>query len=317
MKVSIGANIKEGPWGGGNLFVINLRNYLEKKGHEVIFDLNSNDIDLILLTDPRRKSESSAFTHKQIKKYKRNNNHVKVVHRINECDERKDTKGVNKFYINANKVADHTIFVSEWLSDIYKKSGFLSESSIIYSGSDLKVFNRDGFNNFNGIQKVKLVTHHWSSNWNKGFDTYKRIDELINDEYWSNKIEFTYIGNVPKNLELKNTNIIEPLSGIPLAAELKKHNIYVTGSLNEPSGNHHIEAAQCGLPLLYINSGALPEYCSGFGVEFNLKNFEDKLKYLIDNYSTFFQELTKYPFNAEKMCEEYLDIFMELHQNKK
>ena len=49
-------------------------------------------------------------------------------------------------------------------------------------------------------QKVKLVTHHWSSNWNKGFDTYKRIDELINDEYWSNKIEFTYIGNVPKNL---------------------------------------------------------------------------------------------------------------------
>jgi len=99
LKVSIGANIKEGPWGGGNLFVINLRNYLEKKGHEVIFDLNSNDIDLILLTDPRRKSESSAFTHKQIKKYKRNNNHVKVVHRINECDERKDTKGVNKFYI--------------------------------------------------------------------------------------------------------------------------------------------------------------------------------------------------------------------------
>ena len=107
------------------------------------------------------------------------------------------------------------------------------------------------------------------------------------------------------------------MSGIPLAAELKNHNIYVTGSLNEPSGNHHIEAAQCGLPLLYINSGALPEYCSGFGVEFNLKNFEDKLKYLIDNYSTYFQELTRYPFNAEKMCEEYLDIFMELHQNKK
>ena len=41
MKVSIGANIKEGPWGGGNLFVINLRNYLEKKGHEVIFDLKA------------------------------------------------------------------------------------------------------------------------------------------------------------------------------------------------------------------------------------------------------------------------------------
>ena len=32
MKVSIGTNIKEGPWGGGNLFAINLTNYLKKQG---------------------------------------------------------------------------------------------------------------------------------------------------------------------------------------------------------------------------------------------------------------------------------------------
>ena len=29
MKISIGTNIKDGPWGGGNLFAINLKNYLE------------------------------------------------------------------------------------------------------------------------------------------------------------------------------------------------------------------------------------------------------------------------------------------------
>ena len=28
MKVSIGTNVKDGPWGGGNLFAINLTNYL-------------------------------------------------------------------------------------------------------------------------------------------------------------------------------------------------------------------------------------------------------------------------------------------------
>ena len=28
LKISIGTNIKEGPWGGGNLFAINLKNYL-------------------------------------------------------------------------------------------------------------------------------------------------------------------------------------------------------------------------------------------------------------------------------------------------
>ena len=50
MKVSIGSRIVEGPWGGGNLFAINLRDYLIKKGHKVVFDLAHSDIDLILLT---------------------------------------------------------------------------------------------------------------------------------------------------------------------------------------------------------------------------------------------------------------------------
>ena len=31
MKISIGTNIKDGPWGGGNLFAINLKNYLISK----------------------------------------------------------------------------------------------------------------------------------------------------------------------------------------------------------------------------------------------------------------------------------------------
>ena len=31
MKISIGTNIKDGPWGGGNLFAINLRELLDKK----------------------------------------------------------------------------------------------------------------------------------------------------------------------------------------------------------------------------------------------------------------------------------------------
>ena len=53
MKVSIGSKIVRGPWGGGNLFAINLSNFLLKNGHEVRYDLTEPDIDLILLTDPR------------------------------------------------------------------------------------------------------------------------------------------------------------------------------------------------------------------------------------------------------------------------
>ena len=37
--------------------------------------------------------------------------------------------------------------------------------------------------------------------------------------------------------------------------ELKKHDIYITASENEPSGNHHMEGALCGLPILFKDSG--------------------------------------------------------------
>ena len=66
MKISIGTKIKEGPWGGGNLFAINLKKYLEQKGHTVVNNLKDNDIDLILITEPRKTSESSTFTHVEV-----------------------------------------------------------------------------------------------------------------------------------------------------------------------------------------------------------------------------------------------------------
>ena len=82
MKISIGTNIKEGRQGGGNLFAINLKNLI-KNGHQVVHNLDDDDIDLILITEPRKTSESSAFTHLDVKNYI---NFVKedaiVVHRI-------------------------------------------------------------------------------------------------------------------------------------------------------------------------------------------------------------------------------------------
>ena len=76
MKISIGSKIVQGPWGGGNLFAINLTNYLKSNGHSVTYDLSHPDIDLILLTDPRSRSESSStFNHIEIEKYKKYVNH--------------------------------------------------------------------------------------------------------------------------------------------------------------------------------------------------------------------------------------------------
>ncbi len=318
MKISIGTKIKDGPWGGGNLFAINLIHYLRSKNHTVVNNLDDEDIDLILLTEPRKTSESSAFTHIDVRNYldyvKKN---TLVIHRINECDERKGTNYVNKYLISANKYADHTIFVSSWLKNLYSSQGMKNENStIIYAGADSSIFNNDDHTPWNQQDKLKIVTHHWGANWNKGFDVYQKLDEMLENKKWKNKIDFTYIGNLPKNFKFNNTKHIPPLSGNTLANEIKKSHIYLTGSINEPSGNHHIEGAQCGLPVMYIDSGGTTEYCKDYGVEYDLNNFEIKLDTVINDYQILYDKVLNYPFSANLMSENYLKLFEKLFSNK-
>jgi hypothetical protein len=318
MKVSIGAYIKEGPWGGGNLFFENLRNYLNSKGHRVINHLLDDDIDVILLTDPRQNSESSAFTDKEIIRYKNNiNANVKVVHRINECDERKQTEGLNEFIVAANACSDATVFVSQWIKDLYLAQGFhISDPHVIMSGSNEKIFNKKNSSVYSEDKKMSIVTHHWSGNWNKGFDIYEKLDFLLDSKEYSDQFEFRYIGNLPDNFYFKNSGVIKPLSGLKLATELKKSHIYLTGSLNEPSGNHHIEGALCGLPILYIDSGALPEYCDNFGVSFVKDNFPEKLIEIKNSYKILKSNLNNYSFKSDIMCGEYEELFMKILNEK-
>ena len=139
---------------------------------------------------------------------------------------------------------------------------------------------------------------------------------MLESNKWKNLIEFTYIGNLPKNFKFKNAKVVEPLSGSDLAKEIKNNHIYVTGSINEPSGNHHIEAAQCGLPILYINSGGIPEYCNNYGVMYEFENFEYKLNYTIKNYNELVKNMRSYPYNSDKMSKDYLELFESLLNNK-
>ena len=318
MKISFGAKAIEGPFGGGNEFLKNLKNFFEEKGHQVVTHLNDVDIDIILLTNPLVVSQTSTFNNVDIDYYlKFKNPNAIVFQRINECDERKGTNYLNSEINYRNKGVDLNIFVSEWLRSVFEHFSIYNKKYfVIKGGPNEKIYNIQDKKYWNGADKIKLVTHHWSSNPMKGFKVYKEIDSLLNQSSVSSKLEFTFIGNLPKNLNLKNTKVIDPLVGNELAEELKKHHVYVTASINEPSGNHHMEGALCGLPIMYVESGALPEYCSDYGVAFEKESFLSSLKIIQRDYQNLISKLKNYPYSFSYAAEQYEKVFIYAVNNR-
>jgi len=317
MKISIGYEIQGGPWGGGNNFVSSLTDYLLVNGNKVINHLNDNDIDIILIIDPRRNNPAVTFSSRDIIRYlSKKNNHTIVVHRINECDERKNTKTMNMRLKLINYISDHTIFIGSWLKDLDLWNPFLNESSVILNGADRCIFNMNNKEPWNTNEELRLVTHHWAGNEMKGFDVYSKIDDMLATEKWNKKISFTYIGNLPKGFKFKKSFYFPPMQGKKLADELKKNHVYITGSVNEPAGMHHIEGAMCGLPILYRNSGSLPEYCSSFGLEFTLQSLASDINRIIMKYDEYFLKMPKYPYHSDLMCNQYLKLFNDLYKDK-
>lgn len=319
MKLSIGANIVKGPWGGGNRFSVDLSEYLKEKGWQVINHLNDNDIDIILMTDPRKDLLSVKYNQIDIAKYLWLKPDTIVVQRINNCDESRNTKNMNKYIIRANKVADYTVFISNYLKNIFISSGLFENKkfSVIRNGANNKLFNNTGRKKWNKNEPLKITTHHWSNNYNKGFDIYKELDEISSNLFNGKTIKFSYIGNIPQNFVFKNTKVIPPLSGKELVNKIKENHIYITGARGEGAGMHHIEAALCGLPILYINNGGIPEYCKDFGIMFNdINDLKECLKKIIANYDKYFENMTKYPYNSDYMCKQYEDLFLKLLSEK-
>jgi glycosyltransferase involved in cell wall biosynthesis len=244
-----------GPWGGSSTFVSQLKKFLEWRGFETGFRLNP-DIDLIVLIDPRPDLQNKSFGMEDIKKIKQENPEIKILHRINECDQRKATSFMDPLLAEANRIADHTVFISEWLRDYHAERWFNIKRphSVIYNGADPRIFHPIGTESYSGSVPFRLVTHHWSDNPMKGFPVYQQVDEMIEKGELSDT-ELWVIGRWPDSIKWKVAKTLPPTHGRDLADKLRSCHAYLTASLWEPCGMHHVEGAQCGLPLIYHQDG--------------------------------------------------------------
>jgi glycosyltransferase involved in cell wall biosynthesis len=315
LKIAMNSRLITIPHGGGNNFVNYIDRYLTEKGCLVTRELIP-DLDLILFINVGPSLSTMTFSPADTANYLRKYPQAAVLQRINTLDEpRGKNQGINDALLRANMFADYSVFVSDFCRQVLEAHGFDvgKPNCVVHTGSDESIFAASDMAEINQGKPLRVVTHHWSDNYLKGFDFYERLDLLLGQPLFADKLEFTLIGNKPLSSKFRNTRLLPPLGGAELAAELRKHHFYVTGARCEPAGNHYIEALSCGLPVLYYDSGSTPEYCAGYGgIGFNHLDFEEKLKLMVDNLSEQREKVLNYNYTARDMADKYWELITQL-----
>ena len=303
-KIMFNRSVKRGPWGGGSHFITSFYEYLTQKGYDVVFSLE-HGIDVIFMFDPRPSSGGDCVN--SIYSYKLMKPTTKIVQRINDTDIARplDRPWRIKMLLDANQISDYTIFISKWVKDHYIEKGFdlKKPNSVIVNGCNSHWYYPSEKKSIT-LDNIKLITHHWSDNFMKGFDVYNFIDEFVSV---NNSFSFTYMGRYNSQYVPKNTNMISPTYGPEVGDILRSNDVYVTGARFEACGMHHIEAARCGLPVLYHrDGGGVTEVCKNHGIEFSsLEDFQEKLEFLIDDYSNIRSSIDYDFLSSERCFSEY------------
>lgn len=315
-RVAINMRPTSSPWGGGNQWVRQIARYLTQRGYAVSFDLNSR-VDSIILVDPRV-GGLVEFGPEEIRSYKRRFPEACCIHRINENDQRKNTGVIDTLLAQANEVADHTVFISEWLRNYHAERWFDNNKphAVIINGADPRIFHPIGGAEFVPDGIMRIVTHHWSDNWMKGFAVYQEIDRLISDRQLPST-ELWVIGRWPTEIRWRAAQTFGPRRGARLGRMLRNCHVYVTASLWEPGGMHFVEGVQCGLPLLYhMDGGGIVELGRRFGVGFR-NDIRLAILEMRERYPELRRAVLQNPPSGDRMCVDYGRVIQQTIQLKR
>ena len=300
-------------WGGANQFLGQLASYLVERGFEVTYELDPLVTHIFILDV--RPIVTCTFTIEEAQKFKKQFPHVKVIHRVNNCDQKYTAEelklpgvGVDRQVVEMTKWVDQSVFISQWLKDYFIQKGFPKnpEAPVITNAADDKAFYPDQ-NDWSKNQPMKIVTHHWSDNWLKGYKVYQEIDEMIASGELTG-FELTIIGRWPKEIQWKASTTLGPMQGIDLANELRKHHLYVTASQYEPGGMHFIEGMQCGLPVVFQkDGGGICEVARRAGIEFD-QDVKGALLQAREKYSALREKVLRDAPSGRKLCEAFFHI---------
>jgi glycosyltransferase involved in cell wall biosynthesis len=251
--VAISHRLRSSPYGGSNQFLLALRGELERRGLRVSHGRISRRVHSVLL--------HAFLLDGPIPEGAR------VVHRVDGPVQlyRGADDGADGRIVELNREhADETVFQSHWSLEAHRELGIeLREPVVIPNAVDPRIFHPPAERESLEGRRVRVVATSWSDNPRKGGETYARLARTIGRD----RYEFTFVGRaaVPVDAE----HVLKPLPSQKLAEVLRRQDVYVTASRNDPCSNALLEALASGLPVLYARSGGHPELVGQAGLGFD------------------------------------------------
>lgn len=284
------------PSGGGNQFLSGLVRELEARGLRV-------ERNTISATTRACLFNSFNFDFERLRLLARAG--CRMVHRVDGPIGvyRGFDDGTDERIADVNRrLAQATIFQSEYSRRRHEELGIeLVNPVVIHNAVDPLVFHPEGRTPFEPERRVRVIAVSWSDNPNKGGAVYKRLEELLD---WS-RYEFTFVGRTAVPFERART--IPPVGSNEVAELLRNHDVFVTASRHEACPNALLEALACGLPTLYVDSGAHPELVGGAGLPFDdADELPALLDRIVDGYERF-QAAIETPLLAD-VADRYLAV---------
>ena len=237
------------------------------------------------------------------------NHRLNVVHRIDGpihlirgYDREKDDLC---FDLN-QKFASATVLQSAWTYQRIADMGYKPVSPvIIHNAVDGDIFHSNGRVPFDLNRRTRLISTSWSDNPRKGGPIYRWIEENLD---WG-RFDYTFVGNVSE--KFKFIKHVPPVPSEELADMLRNHDIYVTGSKNDPCSNALIEALSCGLPAIYYQDGGHPEPVSAGGLPSRTEEeILEQLDKVAQHYELFQNLITV--SRLDDVAAKYLSIAREI-----
>lgn len=263
------------PYGGGNQFLLALAGELRRRGLAV-------ETNTLSAGTPACLFNSFNFDFGRLRRFARTG--VRMVHRVDGpiAVYRGFDDGTDRRIREVNAgLATATIFQSEWSLAKHRELGLdLREPVVVHNAVDPAIFHPAESRESLGDRPLRVVATSWSDNPRKGADILRWLDR----HHDPRRVELTFVGRT--NAAFERIKTVPPVASGDVAEILRRHDVYLAASRDDPCSNALLEALACGLPAAYLRSGGHPELVGDGGVGFDdaeeLPNVFERLRAEMD-----------------------------------